>query len=72
MKSSKLVCIAAIFVQTVSFMHKLSMEMFGNEAANCGRMPITVDTLEEIKQDQTENSSLLFLNVLCYHRVCIC
>ena len=27
MKSSKFVCRAAIFVQTVSFMHKLSMEM---------------------------------------------
>ena len=27
MKSSKLVCRVAIFVQTVSFIHKLSMEM---------------------------------------------
>ena len=27
-------------------------------------MPITVDTLGEIKRDQTENSCLLFVNVL--------
>ena len=27
-------------------------------------MPITVDTLGEIKGDQTENSCLLFVNVL--------
>ena len=51
-------------MQTVSFMH--------NEAANCERMPITVDSLGEINRDQTENSCLLFLNVLCCHRVCIC
>ena len=48
MKSSKLiwlVCKAAIFVQTASFMQKIA---HGNEAANCERMPITVDTLGEI------------------------
>ena len=39
----------------------------GNEAANCECIPIIVDTLEEIKRVQTENSSLLFLNVLCCH-----
>ena len=48
-------------MQTVSFMHKIA---HGNEAANCERMPITVDTLGEIKRDQTENSCLLFVNVL--------
>ena len=42
------------------------------QLANCERMPITVDTLGEIKRDQTENSGLLFLNELCCHRVCIC
>ena len=51
-------------------MHKLIAH--GNETANCERMPITVDTLGEIKTDQTENSCLLFLNVLSCHRVCIC
>ena len=35
-------------------------------------MANTVDTLGEIKRDQTKNSNLLFLNVLCCHRVCIC
>ena len=44
MKSSKFVCRAVIFVQTVSFMHKIA---HGNEAASqlheC--MPINVDTL---------------------------
>ena len=48
-------------MQTVSFMHKFS---HGNEAANCGRIPTTVDMLGEIKRDQTENSCLLFVNVL--------
>ena len=38
--------------------------MHGNEAANCEHMPITVDMLGEIKRDQTENSCLLFVNVL--------
>ena len=33
-------------------------------------MSITVDTLREINRDQTENSILLFLNVLCCHQVC--
>ena len=66
----EIVCRAAIFVQTVISMHKLIERR--NEAANCERMPITVDTLGEIKRDPTENSCLLFLNVLCCHRVCIC
>ena len=35
-----------------------------NEAANCERMSITVDTLGEIKRDQTEHFCLLFVNVL--------
>ena len=48
MKSSKLVCRAAIFVQTVSFMHK--MIAHGNEAANCECMSITMDRLGEIKK----------------------
>ena len=30
------------------------------EAANCDRMPITVDKLGEIERDQTENSCWLF------------
>ena len=59
---------SAIFVQTVSFMHILCMEM---RQPGCVRMPITVDTLGETKRDQTENSCLVFLNVLCCHRVCI-
>ena len=42
MKSSKFVCRAAIFMLAVSFMH--------NEAANCERMPITLDTFEEVKE----------------------
>ena len=69
MKSSKFVCRAAIFVQTVSFMHKLRMEM---RQLTVSGIPITVDTLGEIKKDQTENSCLLFLDVLCCHQVCIC
>ena len=70
MKYSRFVSRAAIFVQTVSFMHK-SVE-HGNEAANCERMPVNVDTLGEIKRDQIEYFCLPFLNVLCYHQVCIC
>ena len=38
--------------------------MHENEAANSERMPITVDTLGEIKRDQIENYYLLFVNVL--------
>ena len=41
----------------------MSFIAHGNEAANCGRMLITVDMLGEIKRDQAENSCLLFLNV---------
>ena len=62
MKSSKLVCRAAIFGQTVSFMHKLLMEMRQPTMSACPLL--TVDALREIKGDQTENSCLLFLNVL--------
>ena len=36
----------------------------GIEAANCERMSITVDTLGEIERGQTENSCLLFVNML--------
>ena len=43
-------------------MHKLRMEMRLPTA--CERMPITVDTLGEIKRDQTENSCLLFVSVV--------
>ena len=63
MKSSKLVCRAAIFGQTVSFMHKLLVEMRQPTMSACPLL--TVDALREIKGDQTENSCLLFLNVLC-------
>ena len=70
MKSPKLVCKAGIFVQTVSLMHKLRLEM--RQSGNCERMPINADTLGETKRDQTEYSCSLFLNVLCCHRVCIC
>ena len=63
MKSSKLVCRAAIFVQTESFMHKLRMEM---------RQPtVTVDAFGEIKRDQTECSCLLFVSVLLSPSLCM-
>ena len=42
-------------------MHKLHMEMRQPAVSAC---PITVDMLREIKRDQTENSCLLFVNVL--------
>ena len=62
---------SAIFVQTVSFMHKLCMEMRQPTVSACPLL--WTDTLGEIKKDQTEYSCLLFLNdVLCCHRVCMC
>ena len=74
MKSSKLIqliCKAAIFVQTVSFMYKLRMEMRQPTVSACPLLWIPWEKF--IKKDQTEYSCLLFLNdVLCCHRVCIC
>ena len=71
MKYSKLNCRAAIFVPTVSSMHKLIAR--GSEATNCERMSIIVDKLgENKKMFKAGNSCLLLLNVLCCHRVCIC
>ena len=52
MKSSKFVCRAAIIVQTVSKLVSCKIT-HGNEAANCKRLPITVDTLGENKRYQT-------------------
>ena len=69
MNSSKLVCRAAIFVQTVNFMLIL---MNRNKAANFECMPITVDTLEEIKRDQTENSSPTFLECVVFFTEFVC
>ena len=55
MKSSKLACRAAIFVQTVSFMHKLRMEMRQPTLSACPLLWIRWDKLKEIK-----------LNILAY------
>ena len=44
----------------------------GNKAANCEHIPITVDTLGEIKRDQTEISCLLFVNKLLSPSLYIC
>ena len=49
MKSSKLVCGAAIFVQTVSFMRKLSMETRQPTVSACPLLWICWDKLKEIK-----------------------
>ena len=55
MKSSNLVCRAAIFVQTVSFMHKLRMEMRQPTVSACPLLWIRWEKLKEIK-----------LNILAY------
>ena len=47
-------------MQTVSFMHKLRMEMRQPTVSACHYW----DTLGEIKRDQTENSCLLFVKKL--------
>ena len=49
MKSSKLVCRAAIFVQTVSFMQKLRMEMRQQSVNACSLLWIRWEKLKEIK-----------------------
>ena len=57
MKTSKLVCTAAVFLQTLSLeFHALIVNR--NEKANYERMPITTDRLGEIKRDQTWSSCL--------------
>ena len=55
MKSSKLVCRAAIFVQTVSFMYKLRVEMRQPTVTACPLLWIRLEKLKEIK-----------LNILAY------
>ena len=52
MKSAKFICKAAIVMLTVSFMHKVSMEMW-RPTAEC--IPITVDTSREIKEVKLKN-----------------
>ena len=49
-------------MQTVSFMHKLRMEMRQATVSACPLLSVV--TLGEVKRDQTENSCLLFVNVL--------
>ena len=49
-------------MQTVSFMHKLRMEMRQPTVSACPLLSVV--TLGEVKRDQTENSCLLFVNVL--------
>ena len=49
MKSSKLVCRAAIFVQTVSFMHKFRMEMRQPTVSACQLLWIRWEKLKMIK-----------------------
>ena len=54
MKSSKLIyliCKAAIFVQTVSFMHKLRMEMRQPTVSACPLLRIRWEKLKKIKLD---------------------
>ena len=48
-------------MQTVSFMHKLRMEMRQPTVSAC---PLLWIRWEKFKRDQTENSCLLFVNVL--------
>ena len=49
MKSSKLVCRASIFVQTVSFMHKLRMEVRQPTVCPCPLLWIRLEKWKEIK-----------------------
>ena len=49
MKSSKHICRAAIFVQTVSFMHKLHMEMRQLTVHACPLLWICWEKLKEIQ-----------------------
>ena len=56
MKSSKFVCRAAIFVQTVSFKHKLRIEMRQPTVSACPLLRVRWGKL----RDQTEYSCLLF------------
>ena len=60
MKSSKLVCSVAIFVQTVSFMHKLCIEMRQPTVSACPLLWISWEKLKEIN-----HKVIAFLNVLC-------
>ena len=60
MKSSKLVCRATIFVQTVSFMHKLRMETRQLTVSACPLLWIRWEKLKEIKLN-----SLAYFSWMC-------